>query len=69
MLPIALANHPSYPFAHSCITSAFMTGPSDAFPSGRVLEPIITNAWLSPTYDGMPKGSALGARLPGSLTR
>ena len=53
-LPIGLPNHPSYPSAHTCITSAFMTVLIDAFPSERPsLEEIITNAGLSRMYGGI----------------
>jgi membrane-associated phospholipid phosphatase len=53
-LPIPLPNHPSYPSAHSCITSAFMTVLIDAFPSERPsLQEIITNAGLSRMYAGI----------------
>jgi membrane-associated phospholipid phosphatase len=53
-LPIPLPNHPSYPSAHSCITSALMTVLIDAFPSDRPrLEGIITSAGLSRMYAGI----------------
>jgi membrane-associated phospholipid phosphatase len=53
-LPIPLPNHPSYPSAHSCITTAFMTVLIDAFPSERPsLQEIITNAGLSRMYAGI----------------
>jgi membrane-associated phospholipid phosphatase len=53
-LPIGLPNHPSYPSAHSCITSAFMSVLIDAFPSERPsLEGIITSAGLSRMYGGI----------------
>ena len=51
---VALPNHPSYPSAHSCITSAFMTVLIDALPSERArLEEIITTAGLSRMYAGI----------------
>jgi membrane-associated phospholipid phosphatase len=53
-LPIPLPNHPSYPSAHSCITSSFMAVLIDAFPSERPsLQEIITNAGLSRMYAGI----------------
>ena len=53
-LPIALPNHPSYPSAHSCITSALMTVVIDALPSERsYLEGIIETAGLSRMYAGI----------------
>ena len=53
-LPIPLPNHPSYPSAHSCITSALVTVLIDAFPSDRPrLEGIITSAGLSRMYAGI----------------
>ena len=53
-LPIALPNHPSYPSAHSCITSAVIAVLIDAFPSERRrLEEIMTNAGLSRMYAGI----------------
>ena len=53
-LPIGLPNHPSYPSAHSCITSAIMTVATNAFPSERDrLEGIITAAGLSRMYGGI----------------
>ena len=51
---VALPNHPSYPSAHSCITSALMTVAADAFPSERGrLEAIIAEAGLSRMYGGL----------------
>src|SRR5215218_1284914 len=53
-LAVALPNHPSYPSAHSCITSAVMSVLIDAFPSERPrLEEIITLAGLSRMYAGI----------------
>lgn len=53
-LPIGLPNHPSYPSAHSCITSAIMTVLIDAFPSERDrLQGIIEQAGLSRVYGGI----------------
>jgi membrane-associated phospholipid phosphatase len=53
-LAVALPNHPSYPSAHSCITSAFMTVLIDAFPSERPgLQEIITKAGLGRMYAGI----------------
>jgi membrane-associated phospholipid phosphatase len=53
-LPIGLPNHPSYPSAHSCITSAIMTVLADALPSERSsLENIIATAGLSRMYGGI----------------
>jgi membrane-associated phospholipid phosphatase len=51
---VPLPNHPSYPSAHSCITSAFMTVLIDALPSERARpEGIITTAGLSRMYAGI----------------
>jgi membrane-associated phospholipid phosphatase len=78
-LAVALPNHPSYPSAHSCITSAVMSVLIDAFPSERPrLEEIITNAGLSRMYAGIhyrfdiDAGQTIGRRsaalaLAGSL--
>jgi membrane-associated phospholipid phosphatase len=53
-LPIGLPNHPSYPSAHSCITSALMTVVADALPSERSkLEGIVEIAGLSRMYGGI----------------
>jgi len=53
-LAVALPNHPSYPSAHSCITSAVMSVLIDAFPSERPrLEEIITLAGLARMYAGI----------------
>ena len=53
-LPIGLPNHPSYPSAHSCITSALMTVVADALPSERGrLEEIIATAGVSRMYGGI----------------
>jgi membrane-associated phospholipid phosphatase len=53
-LPIGLPNHPSYPSAHSCITSALMTVVADALPDERSkLEGIIETAGLSRMYGGI----------------
>jgi membrane-associated phospholipid phosphatase len=53
-LPIGLPNHPSYPSAHSCITSAIMTVLADALPDERGrLEGIIEQAGLSRMYGGI----------------
>ena len=53
-LPIGLPNHPSYPSAHSCITSALMTVVADALPDERSnLEGIIEIAGLSRMYGGI----------------
>jgi len=53
-LPIGLPNHPSYPSAHSCITSALMTVLADALPEERSrLERIIAIAGLSRMYGGI----------------
>ncbi|MEO6526725.1 MAG: vanadium-dependent haloperoxidase [Gemmatimonadaceae bacterium] len=53
-LPIGLPNHPSYPSAHSCITSAIMTVLSDALPSEKSrLDGIIEIAGLSRMYGGI----------------
>ena len=66
-LPIGLPNHPSYPSAHSCITSAIITVLIDAFPSERaLLEGMIEEAGLSRLYGGihyrfdMEAGQAIG---------
>jgi membrane-associated phospholipid phosphatase len=53
-LPIGLPNHPSYPSAHSCITSAIMTVLADALPSERdALNGIIEIAGISRMYGGI----------------
>jgi membrane-associated phospholipid phosphatase len=53
-LPIGLPNHPSYPSAHSCITSALMSVVADALPSERrALNGIIELAGLSRIYGGI----------------
>jgi membrane-associated phospholipid phosphatase len=53
-LVIALPNHPSYPSAHSCITSAFMTVMIDALPGERSsFEEVITLAGLGRMYAGI----------------
>ena len=53
-LPIGLPNHPSYPSAHSCITSAIMNVLADALPSERSrLESIIEMAGTSRMYGGI----------------
>jgi hypothetical protein len=53
-LPIGLPNHPSYPSAHSCITSAIMTVLADALPSERSrLEGITEAAGMSRVYGGI----------------
>jgi membrane-associated phospholipid phosphatase len=53
-LPIGLPNHPSYPSAHSCITSAIMTVVAEALPSERGrLQEIIATAGISRMYGGI----------------
>jgi membrane-associated phospholipid phosphatase len=53
-LPIGLPNHPSYPSAHSCITSAIMTVLAEALPDERSnLEGIVEVAGLSRMYGGI----------------
>ncbi|MGQ0640772.1 MAG: vanadium-dependent haloperoxidase [Gemmatimonadaceae bacterium] len=53
-LPIGLPNHPAYPSAHSCITSAIMTVLADAFPSQKTrLEGIVTETGMSRVYGGI----------------
>ena len=53
-LPIGLPNHPSYPSAHSCITSAIMTVLAEALPSERSrLEGIVEAAGTSRMYGGI----------------
>lgn len=53
-LPIGLPNHPSYPSAHSCITSALLTVVADALPEERSqLEGIIEIAGLSRMFGGI----------------
>jgi membrane-associated phospholipid phosphatase len=53
-LPIGLPNHPSYPSAHSCITSGIMNVVASALPSERlVLEAIIAAAGVSRIYGGI----------------
>ena len=53
-LPIGLPNHPSYPSGHSCITSAYATVLSSAFPdeSDR-LQAMVVEAGLSRMYGGL----------------
>lgn len=53
-LPLGLPNHPSYPSAHSCITSSFLTVLADAFPSERdEFEQMITDAGLARIIAGI----------------
>lgn len=50
----AVPNHPSYPSAHACITSAIMTVLADAFPSEQPrLDGITTISGLSRMYAGI----------------
>lgn len=74
-LAIGLPNHPSYPSGHSCLTSAFMTVLTDAFPSEHDrLQSVITNAGLSRMYGGLhyrfdiEAGQAIG-RAAAALAR
>ena len=56
-LPIGLPNHPSYPSAHSCITSALMTVVADALPGERqLLNGIIEVAGMSRIFGGIHYG-------------
>jgi membrane-associated phospholipid phosphatase len=78
-LAVALPNHPSYPSAHACITSAIMNVLIDAFPSERDrLQDFIRISGLSRIYAGLhyrfdvEAGEIIGARaaalaLAGSL--
>ena len=51
---ITLPNHPSYPSAHSCISSAFGAVLADAFPSERQrLDAMVEEAGLSRIYAGL----------------
>lgn len=53
-LPIGLPNHPSYPSAHSCITSALMAVVGDALPGERrKLNGIVEQAEVSRMYGGI----------------
>lgn len=53
-LPIGLPNHPSYPSAHSCITSSFLAVLGDAFPSEqRLFDAMVQDAGLSRIYGGI----------------
>jgi hypothetical protein len=52
--PLGLPNHPSYPSAHSCITSSFLTVLADAFPSERQeFEQMIADAGLARIIAGI----------------
>jgi membrane-associated phospholipid phosphatase len=76
---VLLPNHPSYPSAHACITSAIMNVLIDAFPSERDrLQEFIRISSLSRIYAGLhyrfdvEAGETIGARaaalaLAGSL--
>ena len=78
-LAVLLPNHPSYPSAHACITSAIMNVLIDAFPSERDrLQEFIKISSLSRIYAGLhyrfdvEAGETIGARaaalaLAGSL--
>jgi membrane-associated phospholipid phosphatase len=66
---VALPNHPSYPSAHACITSAIMNVLIDAFPSERDrLQDFIRISGLSRIYAGLhyrfdvEAGETIGAR-------
>lgn len=68
-LAVALPNHPSYPSAHACITSAIMNVLIDAFPSERDrLRDFIRISGLSRIYAGIhyrfdvEAGEVIGAR-------
>ena len=68
-LAVALPNHPSYPSAHACITSAIMNVLIDAFPSERDrLQDFINISGLSRIYAGLhyrfdvKAGETIGAR-------
>lgn len=53
-LPIGLPNHPSYPSAHSCITSSFLAVLVTAFPSERRrFDEMVRDAGLSRIYGGI----------------
>jgi hypothetical protein len=54
MTAFATPNHPSYPSAHSCISSAFGAVLSDVFPSERrALNALVEEAGLSRVYAGI----------------
>jgi len=66
---VALPNHPSYPSAHACITSAIMNVLIDAFPSERDrLQDFLRISGLSRIYAGLhyrfdvEAGETIGAR-------
>jgi membrane-associated phospholipid phosphatase len=68
-LAVALPNHPSYPSAHACITSAIMNVLIEAFPSERDrLQDFIRVSGLSRIYAGLhyrfdvEAGERIGAR-------
>ena len=53
-LAFTTPNHPSYPSAHSCISSAFGAVLADAFPSeGRALDALVEEAGMSRIYAGI----------------
>lgn len=53
-LPVGLPNHPSYPSGHSCITAAYGTVLSQAFPEeSEVLNGMVIEAGLSRNYGGL----------------
>jgi len=53
-LPVGLPNHPSYPSGHSCITSAYATVLSDAFPDEAPrFQAMVIEAGLSRNYAGL----------------
>jgi hypothetical protein len=54
LLAFTTPNHPSYPSAHSCISSAFAEVLSDAFPSERgALDALVEEAGVSRIYAGI----------------
>jgi membrane-associated phospholipid phosphatase len=69
-LPLGLPNHPSYPSGHSCITAAYATVLSSAFPEERTrLQGMVEEAGLSRMYAGLhyrfdcEVGQVLGRRV------
>jgi membrane-associated phospholipid phosphatase len=75
-LPVGLPNHPSYPSGHSCITSAYATVLTSAFPDERGrLDAMVVEAGLSRMYGGLhyrfdcEVGQALGRQVADYVMR
>jgi len=75
-LPIGLPNHPSYPSGHSCITSAYATVLTSAFPDERSrLDAMVVEAGVSRMYGGLhyrfdcEVGQALGRQVADYVMR